>query len=976
MRKTAIAFILAILGTVCYAQTDNTFYAKQFYGTDVGTKVANAQAACSPDAHVPCIIIIDPSLATFPAGTMPTACTQCSVVDYRNGFPAGTSLPPTLPQITALFSGTGSCYLAKDGSCSTPAGTVPTLTNEGQSVVFSPTGATAGNPIARSVQPDALSIPTPPYSDQTIAIGGATTVANLQPVIQSINNALNYLENACQQAAICIPNNLASTVASTSNAAYILFNPTGASTGPATVSNILPASITLTQTVAGASGAPNFNPGGKAMGQGGWIETGNCGTGPNTIPSGASLFPSGSGTLSKCGNTVTSTSQITSAAAALTAYGWPHYVAGNTTALTMYGASGSSLCWWGQLRQQWTAGGAPTAAAFGPAIWKTNEYELGPGVGLIYNGSAYVGVTFPSSGASSPFVQNPYYLQPESYYQMCMVYNGSTGLTVYMNDGTGLQVGTATVTALGASSAFAFSTYTGIQARQEGLLYIPGVQLTQAQVNGLYGGFNSTNSHNGFDVARNQGPLFASAPGGQWNVHTVLASDVQDCPYFSAKTNGANLQNAPYNATYSYCHMKFTTAANTLRVSLRPGAVLLTNPAFPSVSVHMDGALINYSGMQTGDHNWFIQVTPGTVNVNHTYDVTIGLSLGNTGSSYGNTSPYFTPSGLYSAFGGSYLSSISVPNPYFITPVAESGTVALLIGDSILGSGHTSENSSISTLVPIERYNGGVTNFNTANIASLSFGGALLDTDFNTYPTGQTTGSVPTAAATAWLAANVTPLTGGTPANAAVNIVTRSINDFTHGSGLYGATANCLGIFAFSLKNEIAAFAANNASTKHYIFSPLNYYNFAETAADGCTGDSYTFVNNISNVYEYNGSIWAANSITAGSTITGTSALWRYRAVEADVCASTSNCVYVELGPGAPASTNGYSVPTLSTSAGQCYTTSQQCFYTDNLHLQGFGHWILARFINDQSWATAITVQQNAKKETGFRERMGKYVGL
>jgi hypothetical protein len=84
MKKASISLIL-LVSSVCVAQTDNTFYARQFAGTDVGAKVANAQKSCLPATFVPCIIIIDPSLAAWPTGAMPTKCAQCNWMDYRSG---------------------------------------------------------------------------------------------------------------------------------------------------------------------------------------------------------------------------------------------------------------------------------------------------------------------------------------------------------------------------------------------------------------------------------------------------------------------------------------------------------------------------------------------------------------------------------------------------------------------------------------------------------------------------------------------------------------------------------------------------------------------------------------------------------------------------------------------------------------------------------------------------------------------------
>jgi hypothetical protein len=86
MKNTAISlFLLASLS--CLAQTDNTFYAKQFPGSDVGSKVAAAQSACDPNTAIKCFIIIDPSLYLLTPGNLPAKCTQCTWFDFRTAKP-------------------------------------------------------------------------------------------------------------------------------------------------------------------------------------------------------------------------------------------------------------------------------------------------------------------------------------------------------------------------------------------------------------------------------------------------------------------------------------------------------------------------------------------------------------------------------------------------------------------------------------------------------------------------------------------------------------------------------------------------------------------------------------------------------------------------------------------------------------------------------------------------------------------------
>lgn len=82
-RKALIlSFFLVV--AMAHGQSDNMVHVKSFPGNDVGTKVSHAMASC-PSAGAPCILVIDASLAGFPAGTMPTLCANCSLADYRTG---------------------------------------------------------------------------------------------------------------------------------------------------------------------------------------------------------------------------------------------------------------------------------------------------------------------------------------------------------------------------------------------------------------------------------------------------------------------------------------------------------------------------------------------------------------------------------------------------------------------------------------------------------------------------------------------------------------------------------------------------------------------------------------------------------------------------------------------------------------------------------------------------------------------------
>jgi hypothetical protein len=90
-RLLLIFSLVVLLGGVATAQRNNTFYVDQFAGSDVGTKAANAQKACNANTAVTCVIVFDPELSQYPAGTLPSACSQCLWVDYRGQNPFGTS---------------------------------------------------------------------------------------------------------------------------------------------------------------------------------------------------------------------------------------------------------------------------------------------------------------------------------------------------------------------------------------------------------------------------------------------------------------------------------------------------------------------------------------------------------------------------------------------------------------------------------------------------------------------------------------------------------------------------------------------------------------------------------------------------------------------------------------------------------------------------------------------------------------------
>jgi hypothetical protein len=836
------------------------------------------------------------------------------------------------------------------------------LLNTGQSPVYSINGPVAGFPTASRITPDALQQQGPEYASQSGVISSVTD-ANAKTALTATNTALLSLQNALEQAGIYFPNSLSQVISSTTGAVFILFNATGAALPPLSVSNVLTAADTWTAVP--AAGYPNFVSGGKGEMQGGWVKQGRCGTGPNLTPSGPVLSSvPGTVTMSNCVATITNSSQV-QGGGSLTQIVYPAYADTVASHLTIAAAGGVSICWWGSSDPEVNPSNSSVGPVYNFAVSKAAEWSIGPGYGAVSSTTANQPFTFPTTTTANAafwFGTNGvnHYVQPQAAYQMCVVFNPSVGsfgaFTVYMNDGSSPLFTSGQILMNGAVGTSIYAPgllNTGWM--DEALLYLPGTQLTQAQVSGLYHGFTTAAPANPYAISPNRGPTFTSSPAVQWNVHTLVASDLQDCSYFNLLNNGGNsagvIGNQPYHATYSQCHTKFTSSAPVVRVGLRSGIP----SSVGSVTLRIDGVVAETETLQTGSNIWYITGIPSTTNVSHTYDVNIGLVGGNVGIGYS------TPQ-VYSGFSGAFLDTVSVPNPYSMSFISESGTVALCVTDSILCTGfnallgNAASLDSTGSFLPIERYSTGTTSFNTANIAGLGVGGMLLSNDFNT--AGAISGTVPTAEATTWVNNNLPVLTGGTPANAAVNIVARGINDVTHGKGVFGNSANCTAIFAFALKNELAAMAAYNSSIKHYVFSPLNIGSYAgEPTADGCASNSYTVINNIS-AYEYSGGVWTSTPIGAGTVLSGTAAVWVYRAIEADVCASTTNCTYVELGPGAVANSDGTLPPTLSTTANQCYATSQQCFGNDNLHPTAYGHFVLARYINSLPWATPQVLKQ------------------
>ena len=100
MKKSSLkgAVILALLffAVLAFGQTDSTLYVKNFKGQTVGQKLTAAMASCGPATTVPCILVIDPSLASAPAGTLPSMCNHCFLLDWRQGPPSSGAPYPII----------------------------------------------------------------------------------------------------------------------------------------------------------------------------------------------------------------------------------------------------------------------------------------------------------------------------------------------------------------------------------------------------------------------------------------------------------------------------------------------------------------------------------------------------------------------------------------------------------------------------------------------------------------------------------------------------------------------------------------------------------------------------------------------------------------------------------------------------------------------------------------------------------------
>jgi hypothetical protein len=128
--KRLVLLVMLALSLPALGQRENTFYVKNFADANtrtVGAMMTKAQASCLPDARVPCILILDPTLAEYPVGTMPIKCAQCSWLDFR-----------TLPVPSVQRTWAGSSFWGDSVACGAGAGASDSCNSGGFTYLIAP----------------------------------------------------------------------------------------------------------------------------------------------------------------------------------------------------------------------------------------------------------------------------------------------------------------------------------------------------------------------------------------------------------------------------------------------------------------------------------------------------------------------------------------------------------------------------------------------------------------------------------------------------------------------------------------------------------------------------------------------------------------------------------------------------------------------------------------------------------------------
>lgn len=89
MKKLLVPLLL--LSASALAQTGNTIHVSQFLSGSptqtVGAAVGAAAGQCLADTTIPCYLVIDPILAAYPAGVVPSLASNVHLIDWRSGVP-------------------------------------------------------------------------------------------------------------------------------------------------------------------------------------------------------------------------------------------------------------------------------------------------------------------------------------------------------------------------------------------------------------------------------------------------------------------------------------------------------------------------------------------------------------------------------------------------------------------------------------------------------------------------------------------------------------------------------------------------------------------------------------------------------------------------------------------------------------------------------------------------------------------------
>lgn len=149
MKAKIAVFALLLASVSALAQSDGMVHVKSFPGSTVGQMMTNAMLSC-PSAPVPCIVVLDASLAAYPSGSLPSACPNCSVVDFRTGWP--TTGGATLPVILA------SKYMHCDGSTADSANFTTAMAAAVGQILAMPPGATCILDSAVTINPGVVAI--------------------------------------------------------------------------------------------------------------------------------------------------------------------------------------------------------------------------------------------------------------------------------------------------------------------------------------------------------------------------------------------------------------------------------------------------------------------------------------------------------------------------------------------------------------------------------------------------------------------------------------------------------------------------------------------------------------------------------------------------------------------------------------------------------------------------------------------------